>query len=43
MSVEACNCNIEDEVDCEREDNESRLLDRLRNLSITLNDDGHMG
>jgi hypothetical protein len=42
-SVEACNCNREDELDCDREDEESRLLDRLRNLSITPSDDGHMG
>ena len=42
-SVEACNCNREDELDYDREDEESRLLDRLRNLSITPSDDGHMG
>jgi hypothetical protein len=42
-SVEAYNCNREDELDCDREDEESRLLDRLRNLSITPSDDGHMG
>jgi hypothetical protein len=34
MSIEACNYNREDE---------SRLLERLRNLSITPSDDGHMG
>jgi hypothetical protein len=42
-SVEACNCNKEDELDYDREDEESRLLDRLRNLSITPNDDERMG
>jgi hypothetical protein len=42
-SIEACNCNREDELDCHREDEESRLVDRLRNLSITPSDDGHMG
>ena len=42
-SVEACNCNREDEIDYDREDEESWLVDRLRNLSITPNDDGHMG
>jgi hypothetical protein len=41
--IEACNCNREDEIDCDREDEESRLLDRLRNLNITPSDDGHMG
>jgi hypothetical protein len=43
MSVEDYNCNREDELDCDREDKESLLLDRLRNLSITPSDDGHMG
>jgi hypothetical protein len=43
MSVEACNCNREDDLDCDREDKESRLLERLSNLSITPSDDGHMG
>jgi hypothetical protein len=42
-SVEACNYNREDKLDCDREDEESRLLDRLRNLNITPSDDGHMG
>jgi hypothetical protein len=42
-SVEACNCNREDELDYDREDEESRLLDRLRNLSITPNNDERMG
>jgi hypothetical protein len=42
-SIEACNFNREDELDYDREDEESRLLDRLRNLSITPSDDGHMG
>jgi hypothetical protein len=43
MSVEACKCNREDELDFDKEDKESRLLERLRDLSITPNDDGHMG
>jgi hypothetical protein len=43
MNVEACNCKREDELDCDREDKESRLLERLRNLSIIPSDDGHMG
>jgi hypothetical protein len=41
--VEDCNCNREDQLDFDREDEESQLPDRLRNLSITPNDDGHMG
>jgi hypothetical protein len=43
MSVEVCNFNREDELNCDREDKESQLLERLRNLSITPSDDGHMG
>jgi hypothetical protein len=42
-SVEACNCNREDELDYDREDEESQLPERLRNLSITPSDDGCMG
>ena len=42
-SVEAYNCNREDWLDCDREDEESYLVDMLRNLSITPSDDGHMG
>jgi hypothetical protein len=42
-SIEACNCNREVELDCHREDKESRLVDRLRNLNLTPSDDGHMG
>jgi hypothetical protein len=42
-SVEVCNCNKEDELDCDKEDKESRLVDRLRNLSIAPSDDGRMG
>jgi hypothetical protein len=42
-SIEACNCNREDEIDYDREDEESRLLDRLMNLSITPSDDERMG
>jgi hypothetical protein len=43
MNVEACHCNREDELDYDREDKESRLVDRLRNHNITPSDDGHMG
>ena len=43
MSVEACNYNREDYLDYDREDEESQLPDRLRNLSITPSDAGHMG
>jgi hypothetical protein len=43
MSVEAYNCNKEDDLNYDREDKESQLLERLRNLSITPSDDGHMG
>jgi hypothetical protein len=32
-----------DELNYDREDEESRLLDRLRNLNITPSDDEHMG
>jgi hypothetical protein len=42
-SVEACNCNRGDELDCDREDEEYQLQDRLRNLGITPSDDGCMG
>jgi hypothetical protein len=42
-SIKACNCNRKDELNCDREDEESRLLERLRNIGITPNDDGHMG
>jgi len=42
-SVEACNCNREDELNYDREDKESLLLDRLRNLIIIPSDDEHMG
>jgi hypothetical protein len=41
--VGAWNCNRRNELDCDREDEEYRLLERLRNLSITPSDDGHMG
>jgi hypothetical protein len=30
-------------IDCDREDEESRLLERLRDLGITPSDDGRMG
>jgi hypothetical protein len=42
-SVEACNCNKEDQLNFDREDEESQLRDRLRNLNITPSDDGRMG
>ena len=42
-SIVGYNYNREDDLDYDREDEESRLLDRLRNLNIILNDDGHMG
>jgi hypothetical protein len=41
-SIEACNCNREDQLDFDREDEESQLQDRLRNISITPSDDGRM-
>jgi hypothetical protein len=41
--VEACNCNRGNELDYDREDKESQLPERLRNLSITPSDDGRMG
>jgi hypothetical protein len=43
MSVEACNYNREDELNFDREEKESRLLERLRNLSITPSDDVQIG
>jgi hypothetical protein len=42
-SVEACNCNKEDQLDFDRDDEESQLRERLRNLSITPNENGRMG
>jgi hypothetical protein len=38
MSIEACNWNREGELDCHREDEESQLPERLRNLRITYSD-----
>jgi hypothetical protein len=38
MSIEACNWNREGELDGHKEDEESQLLERLKNLSITYND-----
>ena len=38
MSIESCNWNREGELDCHREDEESQLLERLRNLIITPSD-----
>jgi hypothetical protein len=43
MSVEACNKNREGELDCQREDEESQLLERLRNLNITSSDAERVG
>ena len=42
MSIEACNWNKEGELGCHREDKESQLPKRLRNLSRTLSDTGCM-
>jgi hypothetical protein len=42
-SVEACNYNREVELDYNKEDEESRLLERRRNLGITPSDDRSMG
>ena len=38
ISIEACNWNIGGEIDCYREDEESQLRERLRNLIITYSD-----
>ena len=38
MRIEACNWNREGELDCHREDEESQLPERLRNLSKTPSD-----
>jgi hypothetical protein len=38
MSIEACNWNREGEIVCHREDEESQLPERLRNISITYSD-----
>ena len=38
MSIEACNWNKEGQLDCHREDEESQLPERLRNLNITYSD-----
>jgi hypothetical protein len=40
MSIESYNYNREDELDYDREDEESRLLERRWNLGITPSDDG---
>jgi len=42
-SIESCNCNREVQLDYNREDEESQLLERRRNLGITPSDDGRMG
>jgi hypothetical protein len=39
MSIESCNWNREGELVYHREDEESQLPERLRNLSITYIDD----
>jgi hypothetical protein len=41
-SVVACNCEKEDELDCDKEHEESQLLERLRNLRIAHIDDEYM-
>jgi hypothetical protein len=41
--VGAWNCNRGNELDYDREDEDSQLLERLRNLSIMLSEDERMG
>ena len=43
MRIEAYNWNREGELDCHREDEESQLPERLRNLNITSSDAERMG
>ena len=43
MSIVACNWNREGEIICHREDEESQLPERLRNLSITSSDAERVG
>ena len=43
MSIEACNWNREGELVYHREDEESQLPERKRNLGITPSDDRHRG
>jgi hypothetical protein len=43
MSVEACNYNREGELDFHREDEESQLPERMRNLNITSSDAKRVG
>jgi hypothetical protein len=43
MSVGASNWNKEGELDCHRENEESQLPERLRNLNITPSDVEHVG
>ena len=43
MSIEDCNWNREGELDCHKEDEESQLPERLRNLNITSSDAGRVG
>ena len=43
MGIEACNRNREGELDFHREDEESQLPERLRNLSITSSDVERVG
>jgi hypothetical protein len=42
-TVGAWNCNRGNELDCDREDEDSQLLERLRNLGIMLSEDERMG
>jgi hypothetical protein len=43
MRVGAHNLNRKNELDCNREDEESQLPERKRNLGITPSDDRHRG
>jgi len=42
-AFKACDCNREVNIDYAKEDDESHLPERLRNLSITPSDVGHVG
>jgi hypothetical protein len=42
-TIGAWNCNRGNELDCDREDEDSQLLERLRNLGIMLSEDECMG
>ena len=43
MSIEFCNWNREGDLEFHKEDKESQLPERKRNLGITPSDDRHMG